>query len=125
MSADKVQARAYTWPELADAAYRDRVQLSATGYYRTPKIHYDRQSAKGHPFFYYANGAAVSEVQIDTLTGETTILRSDLLQDVGRSINPAVDKGQVEGGFVQGAGWLTHEEWCWDCLLYTSDAADE
>lgn len=114
VSADKVQARVYTWPELADAAYRDRVQLSATGYYRTPKIHYDRQSAKGHPFFYYANGAAVSEVQIDTLTGETTILRSDLLQDVGRSINPAIDKGQVEGGFVQGAGWLTHEELCWD-----------
>ena len=114
VSADKVQARVYSWPELADAAYRDRVQLSATGYYRTPKIHYDRQSATGHPFFYYANGAAVSEVQIDTLTGETTILRSDLLQDVGRSINPAVDKGQVEGGFVQGAGWLTHEELCWD-----------
>lgn len=104
----------YTWPELAAAAYKDRIQLSATGYYRTPDIHYDRAQAKGRPFFYYANGAAVSEVQIDTLTGETRILRTDILQDVGRSINPAVDIGQIEGGFVQGAGWLTHEELCWD-----------
>lgn len=114
VSANKMNTVVYTWKELADSAYRDRVQLSATGYYRTPKIHYDRETAKGHPFFYYANGAAVSEVQIDTLTGETTILRTDLLQDVGRSINPAIDIGQVEGGFVQGAGWLTHEELCWD-----------
>lgn len=114
VSASKTNTTVYTWAELADTAYRDRIQLSATGYYRTPKIHYDRESAKGHPFFYYANGAAVSEVQIDTLTGETTILRTDLLQDVGRSINPAIDMGQVEGGFVQGAGWLTHEELCWD-----------
>jgi xanthine dehydrogenase large subunit len=70
--------------------------------------------AKGQPFFYYANGAAVSEVEIDTLTGETRILRTDILQDVGRSINPAIDIGQIEGAFVQGAGWLTHEELCWD-----------
>ena len=104
----------YEWSELTQAAYADRIQLSATGYYKTPDIHYDRATAKGRPFFYYANGAAVSEVEIDTLTGETQILRTDLLQDVGRSINPAIDIGQIEGGFVQGAGWLTHEELCWD-----------
>ena len=104
----------YTWSELTEAAYKDRIQLSATGYYKTPDIHYDRTTAKGRPFFYYANGAAVSEVEIDTLTGETRILRTDLLQDVGRSINPAIDIGQIEGGFIQGAGWLTHEELCWD-----------
>jgi xanthine dehydrogenase large subunit len=104
----------YTWPELTKAAYMDRIQLSATGYYRTPEIHYDRQQAKGRPFFYFANGAAVSEVEIDTLTGETRILRTDILQDVGSSINPAIDIGQIEGAFVQGAGWLTHEELCWD-----------
>lgn len=104
----------YTWPELAGAAYRDRVSLSATGYYRTPKIHYDRDKAQGQPFYYYANGAAVTEVQIDTLTGETEIVRTDILHDVGNSINPAIDIGQIEGGFVQGAGWLTHEELVWD-----------
>ena len=104
----------FTWPEVTEAAYKDRIQLSATGYYRTPDIHYDREQAKGRPFFYYANGAAVTEVEIDTLTGETRILRTDILQDVGRSINPAIDIGQIEGGFVQGAGWLTHEELCWD-----------
>ncbi len=104
----------YSWPELAKASYLDRVQLSATGYYRTPKIHYDRETARGRPFYYYANGAAVTEVVIDTLTGETKIIRADLLHDVGRSINPAIDLGQVEGGYVQGLGWLTHEELCWD-----------
>ncbi len=106
--------KVYSWPELAMSAYRDRVSLSATGFYRTPQIHYDREQAKGQPFYYYANGAAVSEVMIDTLTGETEILRTDILHDVGQSINPAIDIGQVEGGFVQGAGWLTHEELSWD-----------
>ena len=114
VSSDKVDTVAYTWPELAMAAYKDRISLSATGYYRTPQIHYDRASAKGQPFYYYANGAAVSEVMIDTLTGETTFLRTDILHDVGQSINPAIDIGQIEGGFVQGAGWLTHEELRWD-----------
>ena len=104
----------YTWPELATLAYRDRISLSATGFYKTPQIHYDREQAKGQPFYYFANGAAVSEVMIDTLTGETSILRTDILHDVGQSINPAIDIGQIEGGFVQGAGWLTHEELRWD-----------
>lgn len=112
--ASNIDTVIYKWSELAKAAYLDRIQLSATGYYRTPDIHYDRVQAKGQPFFYYANGAAVSEVEIDTLTGETRILRTDILQDVGRSINPAIDIGQIEGAFVQGAGWLTHEELCWD-----------
>lgn len=112
--ADEGQQITYTWPELAMQAYLDRVSLSTTGYYKTPQIHYDRETAKGQPFYYYANGAAVSEVMIDTLTGETEILRTDILHDVGQSINPAIDIGQIEGGFVQGAGWLTHEELCWD-----------
>ncbi|MFK7857444.1 MAG: xanthine dehydrogenase molybdopterin binding subunit [Granulosicoccus sp.] len=114
VSESEVHSIDYTWPELAMAAYRDRISLSVTGFYKTPQIHYDREQAKGQPFYYYANGAAVSEVMIDTLTGETELLRTDILHDVGRSINPAIDIGQVEGGFVQGAGWLTHEELCWD-----------
>ncbi len=104
----------YSWPELASVAYRNRVQLSATGFYKTPKIHYNRDTASGRPFLYFANGASVTEVIIDTLTGETRILRTDILHDVGRSINPAIDLGQIEGGFVQGLGWLTHEELKWD-----------
>jgi xanthine dehydrogenase large subunit len=91
-----------------------RVPLSATGFYATPKIHWDRAAAKGRPFFYFAYGAAVSEVALDTLTGENRILRTDILHDVGRSLNPAIDLGQIEGGFVQGAGWLTMEELVWD-----------
>lgn len=114
VNVEKGEEATYSWPELAMQAYRDRISLSSTGYYKTPKIHYDREQAKGQPFYYYANGAAVSEVMIDTLTGETEILRTDILHDVGCSINPAIDIGQVEGGFIQGAGWLTHEELCWD-----------
>jgi xanthine dehydrogenase large subunit len=90
------------------------VSLSATGFYRTPKINYDRSTFSGRPFFYYAWGAAVSEVIIDTLTGENRLLRVDILHDCGESINPAIDRGQVEGGFIQGAGWLTTEELWWD-----------
>lgn len=104
----------YTWEELAKAAYMARVQLSATGFYKTPKIHYDRETASGRPFLYYANGAAVSEVIIDTLTGEYKLLRCDILHDVGQSINPAIDIGQIEGGYIQGLGWLTTEELKWD-----------
>jgi xanthine dehydrogenase large subunit len=99
---------------LVKLAYLDRVQLSATGFYKTPKIHYDRKTASGRPFFYFAYGAAVSEVAVDTLTGEYRVTRVDILHDVGRSLNPAIDLGQVEGGFIQGMGWLTTEELWWD-----------
>lgn len=99
--------------ELVQLAYINRISLSATGYYRTPKIHYDRKTATGRPFFYYANGAAVSEVAVDMLTGEYKTLRVDILHDAGNSINPALDIGQIEGGFVQGMGWLTTEEVTW------------
>ncbi len=100
--------------DLVMQAYLGRVSLSATGYYRTPKIWYDRDKAQGRPFLYFAYGVAVSEVEVDTLTGEHRILRVDILHDAGRSLNPAVDMGQIEGGFVQGAGWLTSEELWWD-----------
>ncbi|WP_372572055.1 xanthine dehydrogenase molybdopterin binding subunit [Ruegeria jejuensis] len=95
-------------------AYLARIQLSAAGFYKTPKIHWDRDKGQGRPFYYYSYGAACSEVTIDTLTGEYRVERTDLLHDVGRSLNPALDKGQVEGAFVQGMGWLTTEELWWD-----------
>jgi xanthine dehydrogenase large subunit len=95
-------------------AYLGRVSLSATGFYATPKIHWDRVAAKGRPFYYFAYGAAVAEAVIDTLTGENRLLRVDILHDVGKSLNPAIDLGQVEGGFIQGMGWLTTEELWWN-----------
>ncbi|WP_193142690.1 xanthine dehydrogenase molybdopterin binding subunit [Meridianimarinicoccus sp. MJW13] len=95
-------------------AYMARVHLSAAGFYKTPKIHWDRAAGKGRPFYYYAYGAACSEVSIDTLTGEYRVERTDILHDVGRSLNPILDKGQVEGAFIQGMGWLTTEELWWD-----------
>jgi xanthine dehydrogenase large subunit len=95
-------------------AYMNRVSLSATGFYKTPKIVWDRIKGEGRPFFYFAYGAAMTEVVIDTLTGENRILRADILHDAGVSLNPALDIGQVEGGYVQGAGWLTTEELIWD-----------
>ena len=103
-----------TFAELTDKAYLARISLSSTGYYRTPKIQYDPHTLSGRPFFYFAYGAAVSEVVIDTLTGEHKVSRVDILHDVGASLNPAIDLGQVEGGFVQGMGWLTSEELVWD-----------
>jgi len=103
-----------TFTELVRRAYFDRVSLSATGYYRTPEIHYDRANHHGRPFYYYAYGAACSEVVIDTLTGENKVTRVDILHDCGRSLNPAVDAGQIEGGFIQGMGWLTTEELVFD-----------
>jgi len=103
-----------SFADLVNRAYHARVSLSATGFYKTPEIHYDREKASGSPFYYFAYGAAVSEVLVDTLTGEYKILRSDLSHEVGRSLNPALDLGQVEGAFVQGAGWLTMEELWWD-----------
>ena len=100
--------------ELATSCWMNRVQLSAAGFYKTPKIHWDRATGRGHPFYYFAYGAAASEVTIDTLTGEYQVDRVDVLEDVGRSLNPAIDIGQVEGGFIQGMGWLTTEELWWD-----------
>ena len=95
-------------------AYMARIQLSAAGFYSTPKIHWDRKAGRGHPFYYFAYGAAVSEVAIDTLTGEYRVEQVDILHDCGRSLNPAIDRGQIEGGFVQGMGWLTTEELWFD-----------
>jgi xanthine dehydrogenase large subunit len=96
------------------SAYAARVHLSAAGFYATPKIHWNRAEGRGRPFYYFAYGAACAEVSVDTLTGEYVVERVDALQDVGRSLNPAIDKGQVEGAFVQGMGWLTSEELWWD-----------
>ncbi|MFN0305369.1 MAG: xanthine dehydrogenase molybdopterin binding subunit [Burkholderiales bacterium] len=106
--------RRMPFDELVRMAYAARVQLWASGFYKTPKIHWDGQRFTGRPFFYFSYGAAVSEVAIDALTGEMRLLRADLLHDVGRSLNPAIDMGQVEGGFVQGMGWLTTEELWWN-----------
>jgi xanthine dehydrogenase large subunit len=105
---------AMTLGELANMAIANRVQLSATGYYKTPKVQWDREKANGRPFYYFAYGAACSEVVIDTMTGEMKVTRVDILHDVGKSLNPAIDIGQIEGGFVQGMGWLTTEELVWD-----------
>ncbi len=104
----------YTFQEVAAMAYQGRISLSATGFYKTPKIEWDRIKGQGRPFFYFAYGASITEVAIDTLTGENRILRTDVLHDAGASLNPALDIGQVEGGYVQGAGWLTTEELVWD-----------
>ncbi|NKB37115.1 MAG: xanthine dehydrogenase molybdopterin binding subunit [Gammaproteobacteria bacterium] len=103
-----------SFAELTERAYMARISLSSSGYYRTPKIKYDPASLSGRPFFYFSYGAAVSEVVIDTLTGEHKVLRVDILHDVGASLNPAIDMGQVEGGFIQGMGWLTSEELVWN-----------
>ena len=110
----RIGGQVLAFAELVELAYLGRVQLSATGFYRTPKIHYDRDTASGRPFYYFAYGAAVSEVAVDTLTGENRLLRVDILHDVGESLNPAIDLGQIEGGFVQGMGWLTCEELWFD-----------
>ena len=100
--------------EVVTQAYFQRISLSATGYYRTPEIHYDRAKGTGKPFHYFAVGAAVTEVEVDGFTGMTRVLRTDILHDVGDSINPGINRGQIEGGFVQGMGWLTCEELIWD-----------
>ncbi|MDF0607173.1 xanthine dehydrogenase molybdopterin binding subunit [Neisseriaceae bacterium TC5R-5] len=100
--------------EFIQQAYRARVPLWSSGFYRTPKIHYDFATLTGRPFYYFVYGAACAEVVLDTLTGENRLLRADILYDAGRSINPAIDIGQIEGGFIQGMGWLTSEELCWD-----------
>lgn len=103
-----------SFAEVAHAAWFNRIQLSATGFYKTPKIHYDQKTMTGRPFYYFAYGAAVSEVTIDTLTGEYKIDQVDILHDVGSSLNTAIDIGQIEGGFIQGVGWLTTEQLWWN-----------
>ena len=110
----RIRDQYVSFDELIQQAYFGQVSLSSTGFYRTPKIYYDRSQARGRPFYYFAYGAACSEVIVDTLTGEYKMLRSDILHDVGASLNPAIDIGQVEGGFVQGMGWLTMEELVWN-----------
>jgi len=107
-------ARSMSFADFAREAYAARISLSATGYYRTPKIHWDKTTLIGRPFYYFAYGAAIAEVALDTLSGETRLLRVDILHDVGASLNPAIDRGQIEGGFLQGVGWLTCEELWWD-----------
>ncbi len=110
----EIGARRVPFNELINKAYVARVQLWSDGFYATPKLHWDQSKLNGRPFYYYAYGAAVSEVVVDTLTGEWRLLRADVLHDAGRSINPAIDIGQVEGAFIQGMGWLTTEELWWN-----------
>ncbi|WP_082653090.1 xanthine dehydrogenase molybdopterin binding subunit [Aureimonas sp. AU22] len=110
----RIGAKELRFRDLVGEAYLARVSLSSTGFYATPGIAYDRETASGKPFYYFAYGAACSEVVIDTLTGENRLTRADILHDVGRSLNPALDLGQIEGGFIQGMGWLTMEELWWD-----------
>jgi xanthine dehydrogenase large subunit len=102
------------FPAVVERAYKERVPLFAQGYYRTPGIHFDAKSGQGHPFHYFAYGAAVTEVEIDAFTGDHRIRRVDILQDVGDSFAPLIDRGQIEGGYIQGLGWLTLEELLWD-----------
>jgi xanthine dehydrogenase large subunit len=106
-------ADALAFEEVVERAYMQRVGLSAIGYYATPEIHWDRATGRGHPFYYFACGAAVSEVEVDGFTGMSRVRRVDILHDSGHSLNPGVDRGQIEGGFVQGMGWLTSEELHW------------
>jgi len=110
-SAPKVKI---SFTQVVQAAYVQRISLSTTGFYRTPEIHYDRAKGQGRPFLYFAVGAAVTEVEVDGFTGMSRILRTDILHDAGDSINPGINLGQIEGGFVQGAGWLTCEELVWN-----------
>ncbi len=109
----QVPGKYFRFADVANLAWLNQVPLSATGFYKVPGIHYDRTAGRGQPFYYFAYGAACSEVLVDTLTGEYRLLRTDILHDVGQSLNPALDIGQIEGGFIQGAGWLTCEELVW------------
>jgi xanthine dehydrogenase large subunit len=108
------KGKEYSFKSIIKQAYENRISLSATGFYATPEIKWDRLKGKGNPFYYFAYGAAVTEVIIDTLTGENRILRVDICHDAGKSINPAIDIGQIQGGYVQGTGWLTTEELIWN-----------
>lgn len=104
----------WAFEEIISQAYLSRVSLSANGFYKTPEIGFDKETGIGKPFYYYANGCAASEVLVDVETGEYRVTQVDILHDAGNSLNPALDKGQIEGGFVQGMGWLTTEELLWD-----------
>jgi len=106
--------RGIAFAELCETAYKQRVSLFAQGFYRTPDIHFDPETGRGRPFHYFAWGAAVSEVEVDGFTGDYRLLRTDIVQDVGDSVADVIDRGQVEGGFIQGMGWLTIEELLWD-----------
>ncbi|WP_425469775.1 xanthine dehydrogenase molybdopterin binding subunit [Paraburkholderia unamae] len=110
----RANGKAIAFGDFVELAYMKRVQLWSDGFYATPKVHWDARTLTGHPFYYFAYGAAVSEVIVDTLTGEWKLVRADVLHDAGQSINPAIDLGQVEGGFIQGMGWLTTEELWWN-----------
>jgi xanthine dehydrogenase large subunit len=103
-----------SFEELCETAYVQRVPLFAQGHYRTPDIYFDRSTGRGKPFHYFSYGAAVSEVEVERFTGDYRVRRVDILQDVGDSVSPVIDRGQIEGGFVQGIGWLTLEELLWD-----------
>ncbi len=109
-----VGSESYGFKDVVNSAYLNRISLSATGFYATPKVAWDRIAGQGRPFYYFAYGAAVTEVVIDRLTGENRILRADILHETGKSLNPAIDIGQIEGGYIQGAGWLTTEELVWN-----------
>ena len=109
-----VGEQSFSLADVAKQAHMARIQMSHAGFYATPGITWDRDSATGRPFFYFAFGGSCAEVTIDTMTGEMTVDRVDILHDVGHSLNPAIDIGQIEGGFVQGMGWLTTEELVWD-----------
>ncbi len=115
-AADTVHVNGHeiAFPVLVQKAYLARVQLWSDGFYATPHLHWDPKTMSGHPFSYYSYGAAVAEVVVDTLTGEWKLLRADALYDAGKSLNPAIDIGQVEGAFIQGMGWLTTEELWWN-----------
>jgi xanthine dehydrogenase large subunit len=113
-AATEPKSAGWTFAELCRNAHLNRISLAATGFYATPKIKYDRKTHRGRPFLYFAYGAALSEVVIDTLTGEHRVVAVDILHDVGRSLNPVIDLGQIEGGFIQGMGWLTTEELVFD-----------
>ncbi|MGE0333465.1 MAG: xanthine dehydrogenase molybdopterin binding subunit [Ramlibacter sp.] len=112
-----------SFDQVVGMAYANRIQLWSDGFYRTPKIHYDKTTLTGRPFYYFAYGAACTEVAIDTLTGESRVLKVDILHDVGTSLNPAIDIGQIEGGFVQGMGWLTTEQLVWNDKGYLATHA--
>jgi xanthine dehydrogenase large subunit len=111
---DGAKQLAIPFAKVCETAYRQRVQLFAQGFYRTPDIHFDQKAGRGKPFHYFAYGAAVSEVEVDGFTGDYHLLRTDILEDVGDSVSPLVDRGQIEGGFIQGVGWLTLEELVWN-----------